>query len=64
MMGVKFTFVLDASYDILNQLLIELYDILKTIWSLDSRKFIEIVSLASGSIEVVGNLRMPENETD
>jgi hypothetical protein len=59
MMGVKFTFVLDASYDVLNQLLIELYDILKTIWSMDSRKFIEIVSLASGSIEVVGNLRMP-----
>jgi hypothetical protein len=59
MMGVKFTFVLDASYDALNQLLIELYDILKKIWNLDSRKFIEIVSLASGSIEVVGNLRMP-----
>ena len=50
-MGVKFTFVLDASYeDVLNQLLIDLYDILAKLWNLDSKKYIDIISLTKGSI--------------
>lgn len=45
----------------LNQLLVDLYQVLKDLWALDSRRFIEIISLTKGSIEVVGNLHMPEN---
>lgn len=64
-MGVKFTFVLDAAYEsVLNQLLVDLYQILKDLWGLDSRRFIEILSLTKGSVEVVGDVHMPENETD